>query len=488
MKFSMKPVAAAALAVVLTACGGGSDDSPVITAMESADRPAEILELPAAQPAFHRMPLELDEPTDSSEPTVVQLTANMMTVKTARLIDTVDSRRRTLAAGAAPAATTTPAMVYTPAQIRAAYGMKPVRESTAEELGAGQTIYIIGAFNNPNLLTDLARFNTRFGLPQCREVKIPVGTTRLAPANPADGCTISVVYSTLGPKISATPPAYNRTWAVESALDVQWAHATAPLARIVVFESLNNFVNSFADALQLANSFGPGAVSMSWVAGEQTYTERYEVFFKGTGMTYFAAAGDLGSQANWPATSPSVIAVGGTSLRVTAAGREETVWSKTGGGYSAYFAAPTYQTATVRAEGRTGKFSTRPNQPARASTDVAMNSDPMTGHYVVFTPKDGQPLWYSYGGTSIATPQWAGITAMVNARRAALGRAPIGRFHEALYRTYGPSVGAFSQTFTDVRTGSNGTCLTCQAQWSWDLPSGWGTPNVTVLVNNLAGS
>lgn len=486
MKFALTPLAAA-VTVALTACGGGGDDVAVAAASvsDAAVVAAADGDFAEAQPAFHRIPVELAAPVDHQEPNTYAVSSEVMQINTVNLLGDGEVRKKAQAAGNTGLPSTI--TVYTPAQIRTAYGMTSLAQSTAADLGAGQTIYIIGAYHNPNLLKDLNTFNQRFNLPQCKEVAIPVGTTKLNPADPADGCTVSIVYSTTGPKITSKAPAYDKTWAAESALDVQWAHATAPLARIVVFESVNSFVNSFADALQLANSFGPGVVSMSWVAGEQlTYTERYEKFFTGAGMTYFAAAGDFGTQSNWPATSPSVVAVSGTTLRANSAGRTETAWSKTGGGYSAFFTAPDYQAALTTGAALTGRYSTTPGRPARASSDVAFNADPYTGQYTVFTPNGGTASWYSYGGTSIATPQWAGITAVINARRAVNGLATVGKFHSQLYSALGPSIGAYAQTFADVQAGSNGTCANCTARMSWDLPTGWGTPNVGYLINNMS--
>ena len=493
MRFILTPIAAA-ITISLVGCGGGVDSqlpeapavaisAPAMAAAGNADEGMAV-----AQPAFHRMGYQLNAPNTNG---IQQRVPSELALDTALAIEddaALLKRMATRKSSASTAATTSVMVVHTPADIRRAYGMPSLSKATPEDLGAGQTIYIIGAYNNPNLLSDLAAFNSSFGLPQCTEVKIPVNSYDALPPAPTDKCTISVVYGDMYRTLmKETPPVYNRTWAVESALDVQWAHATAPLARIVVIESLNNFVNSFADGLKLANRLGPGVVSMSWVAGElPTYTEKYETFFRGTGMTYFAAAGDFGTQANWPATSPSVIAVAGTSLKVTATGRTETAWSKSGAGYSAYFKAPAYQTSLSGPAGVTGRYSTTPGVRARASGDVAFNADPLTGQYVYFTPKGGVGSWYSYGGTSIGTPQWAGITAAANAHRAKAGLGTLGKFHDRLYTYYGPSIGGYVGTFSDVSVGANGTASWCNSTYGWDVPTGWGTPNVSQLLGALS--
>jgi subtilase family serine protease len=139
-------------------------------------------------------------------------------------------------------ATSTTAVVYTPAQIRAAYGLSALPAQTLANKGAyqgaGQTIYIVDAYHNPNIANDLAVFNQKFGLATCGTLAIPANARLpLTAAAAGSGCTLSVVYAAKGSTtrtptgaLTATVPAVNKSWATEITLDVQWAHAIAPLA------------------------------------------------------------------------------------------------------------------------------------------------------------------------------------------------------------------------------------------------------------------
>lgn len=482
----------AATAAALVACGGGGAEPEAqrITLDDDSE----------AHPAFHTAPILLDVPKQTMTPLTVSVPRDMMRVDTRLLeegeIQTLwDKQRRfTFSAGDAPP-DVYKLRVHSPAHIRMAYGlpflpvtMDNLSPQQRADLGAGQTIFIITAYNHPNLLQDLETFNNTFGLPQCTQFYIPLNAQSLAPANPEDGCSIAIVHNNkVGVHMTLSAPKYNVSWARETAMDVQWAHAMAPLARIVVLQALNNFTNSLKDMVELANRFGPGTVNMSFVAGEGTYSERYEQFFNAPGMTYFAAAGDFGTQANWPATSPSVIAVGGTSLDSfnSIGARSERAWSRSGGGYSTYFPAPEYQKNLPVPTVRTIKQASIRNAIPRATADVSMNADPYTGQFVVFTPEGKSSIWYSMGGTSISSPSWAGITAVVNAQRQLAGKGPVGKFHQKLYAEIGPGVGAAARSLSDVVSGNNGSCALCTSQSGFDLPTGWGTPNVDILSNTM---
>ena len=389
---------------------------------------------------------------------------------------------------AAPAADIT---VFTPQQIRSAYRMPELpadftnlTAAQRAELGAGQTIYVIAAYHSPNLIADLGTFARQFNLPGCTKFNIPTTFAPLAPHDPNKGCEIAEVNLKVAERMVTTPPAYVRSWAVEQTLDVQWAHATAPLARIVVVKAPNSFVNSLMSGVMLSERFGPGIMSMSFVAAEDRWSRDYETLMpKDSRITMVAAAGDRGSQANWPSSSPQVISVTGTSLRYDGVTeRRENAWLKTGGGYSSIFPAPDYQSVLTSTNyGLTGAKSFVPNARARSSGDVSFNADPATGQYVAFTEPGKTLRWYSYGGTSIGTPQWAGIIAIANAQRALQGKQPVGNIHHELYS------GQLSAGLRDVSSGYNGTCTWCYAESGYDTPTGWGTPDVDLLLPALAG-
>src|SRR5260370_33981537 len=178
---------------------------------------------------------------------------------------------------------------YTPAQIRHAYGFDQIMFGGVQGDGAGQTIAIVDAFDDPNIFKDLDVFDNTFGLP---------------------GPASSVLTK-------ATPqgkPHTNSSWAGEISLDVEWAHAIAPGAHILLVEARSNSLSNLLSAVSYANSqSGVVAVSMSWGGGEVSAETAYDSYFTTPGITYTAAAGDSPG-AIWPSTSPTVISVGGTTL------------------------------------------------------------------------------------------------------------------------------------------------------------------------------
>lgn len=498
-------IAVSLSAAIVSACGGSGSQSASTTQNYSMTLAAPAANVTVAQPTFHLAPVVLAEPadTDRDEPAIsaaraprrVAVDPAFAELSTRRLTpDVLEQVRATgtapddaLADGSAakPLATASTVTVYTPAQIRAAYGLTTLPSTTssltsaqAAALGAGQTIYLIDAQTDPNTAADLASFDSKFGLPGCQVT--PIATSSSLPLAPAltTGCTLSIVYSTPSGTMTATAPAYDSGWATEIALDVQWAHATAPYARIILIEAPDTSTTSLSAAVQLANHMGPGVVSQSFGAAEGNYTSSLDPNFEAANMTYLAAAGDAGAQVNWPAVSSHVLAVAGTSLSYSGSGpRTETVWSGTGGGVSAYEATPTYQTLAVPGLAA----------PAhRAVSDVTFNADPTTGQYLAFIPQGSTtPNWYSVGGTSLATPQWAGLIAVANALRAQNSLAPIGAAQATLYGL-GLQAASYTSAFLDVTKGSDGSCTTCYAGVGYDLPSGLGSPNAQSLLTALS--
>lgn len=390
---------------------------------------------------------------------------------------------------AAPLAGTGVVTTYSVAQVRAAYGFgalpavgsKP-SGAQAAQLGAGQTVYVIGAKHNPNVAAELAAFNQKFGLPTCAAKVLPVTTgLPLAAASPAAGCELWVAYSTASGGISGVAPAYDAGWATEIALDVQWVHAIAPLARIVLVEAPDASVNSLLGAVRLANTMGPGVVSMSFGAQEGAWTASVDAAFTAAGMTYLAATGDSGAGVNWPSVSANVLAVGGTTLTYSgSAARSEVSWSGTGGGTSGFIAVPAYQKSSVPGTGSLMR---------RTVADVAMNADPATGQYVaVMQPGSSAVQWISAGGTSLAAPMWAGLVAVANAGRQQAARPVMGGGHALLYGQIGAVASNYASSFSDIRLGSHGVCGTCTAGPGYDQLTGLGTPNASALVGLLAGA
>lgn len=513
---------------LLSACGSSSDTTQesiapaAVLATASTTLQLEVPDLPQsagamlALPMYDVAPALLAEPDDrdvdgyaasaSRTPQATALAANMAGVSTRRLTvqairearqqrtmnalrtqveDTGDSAS---ADAATPLATSSVIATYTPAQIRAAYNLSALPATGATltaaqraQLGAGQTIYIVDAMHDPNVASELAAFNSKFGLPVCTVKAIAAtGSLPLAAAN-ASACELSIVYTTAAGAMTATAPAYNASWATEITLDVQWAHATAPLARIVLIEAPDASLNSLLGAVKLANAMGPGVVSMSFGGAEGSWTSSVDAAFAASGMTYLAATGDSGAGVSWPSVSPNVVAVGGTTLTYSGSGtRSETGWSGTGGGTSAYSATPSYQNSSVPGMGT----------PVRRNVaDVAFNADPSSGQYVAVIASGSSTVsWLSVGGTSLATPQWAGLMAVANATRVLSGKAVLSGPHAALYGQIASVPGYYASVFADITKGSNGTCAACSAKTGYDVLAGLGTPNATSLISTLSGT
>ncbi|WP_197339632.1 putative Ig domain-containing protein [Ralstonia solanacearum] len=498
----LRTLLAAIVPLALAAACGGAGDGASGTATtqgsDGTDTSSKSLTLEALPsetanatvlPSFYLAPVALTAPGNADvkspgasarmAPASQAIGDAMASVSSARLTPQAIAAY----AAAAPAATgSTVVTTYTPAQIRAAYGLPALPTSwtglsaaQAAQMGAGQTIYIVDAMSDPNAAAELAAFNQTFGLPACTTTTISPSTSLPLPAAGTTGCQFSVVYSTSAGGRTSTPPAYDSGWATEIALDVQWAHATAPLARIVLIESPDASISSLLGAVNLANAMGPGIVSMSFGAAEGSWTASVDSAFASANMSYVAATGDSGSGVQWPSVSKSVLGVGGTHLTYSGTTRSETVWSGTGGGISQYTSVPAYQTSAVPGIGTLSK---------RSVADVAFNADPYSGQYLaVITPGSASVSWHSVGGTSLATPQWAGLLAVANAVRAQSSQGVLGLAQTFLYGGVASHPTLYASAFSDITLGSDGTCSTCSAHAGYDQPSGLGTPNVASLLS-----
>lgn len=500
---------AVGLAALVAGCGGGgggsADSAQSTTQAASAGTTVQVdaANVPdmAAQPTFHVAPVLLAAPDDRDAqfnaasaamgPRTQSVPAWFSGLATRGLtLQTLQAADRAQALSATGGTVTPQAgagvvATYAPAQIRAAYSLPalPAAGATpgadqAAQLGAGRTIYIVDAMHDPNVAAELAAFNQKFGLPSCASQTI---TSAPLAAASTSGCAFSVVYSTAGGGISSRAPSYDSGWATEIALDVQWAHATAPYARIVLIEAPSATLSSLLGAIQLANAMGPGIVSMSFGANEGNWTASVDSAFSASGMTYLAATGDAGVGVEWPAVSARVLAVGGTTLSWNGGGtRSEVAWSGSGGGVSRYTATPSYQNNAVPGMG---------TPTHRSVADVAFNADPYSGQYVAIqAPGSASVSWLSVGGTSISTPQWAGIVAVADALRTRAGQTALGTPHGLLYGQIASTPGSFASDFADITLGSDGNCATCSAKAGYDTVTGLGTPNVDGLLASLANS
>jgi subtilase family serine protease len=329
----------------------------------------------------------------------------------------------------------------TPAEVTHAYGLDAVTfddgGQTIKGNGSGETIAIVDAFHDPTLVSDLHTFDQAFGL-----------------ADPALS------------QINLAGGRVDSGWDQEEALDVEWTHAIAPGANIVVVEARSANTKDLMTAVNVARNLpGVVAVSMSWGGGELSSQlpsdSRFTTPAGHTGITFFAASGDEGSigGAEWPASSTRVVAVGGTTLLTSAAGNYlgETVWAGTSGGLSRFESEPAYQ-HNVQGTGR------------RSTPDVAFLADPATGVAVYATdPTTGFGSWFQVGGTSVGAPAWAAILAIVDQGRAIEGKPSLDGATQTLPALYSVASNDFHKVGGLTTTGL-------------------GTPNGAALISDLVAT
>ncbi|HXU23622.1 MAG TPA: S53 family peptidase [Tepidiformaceae bacterium] len=310
-----------------------------------------------------------------------------------------------------------------PAAVKAAYSFP-----AAATAGTGKTIAIVDAYDDPRAEADLATFSAKFGLPAC--------TT-------ANGC-----FKKTGQTGSSRVPRGNQGWALEISLDVQWAHAIAPGAHILLVEANSASFTDLMAAVDYAKTHAQ-YVSMSWGGSEFSGESAYDFHFQQTGVSFFVSSGDNGTPAEYPSASPKVVSVGGTTLHFDSNGAvtSETGWSGSGGGCSLY------ETANI-AQSAFGQYAQAGCVGKRATPDVSLDADPASGVSVYDTyGYQGQKGWFQVGGTSASSPMWAARSAVAGATV------------DASY-VYSSSIG-----YRDITSGNNGaTCLV-----GYDLVTGRGS-------------
>ncbi|MDB5357482.1 MAG: hypothetical protein JWN24_3935, partial [Phycisphaerales bacterium] len=365
----------------------------------------------------------------------------------------IDSR-----GGLTPFSTSAPTG-FTPTTVRHAYGIDQLMFGAITGNGSGQTIAILDVYDYPTAAADLHAFDQATGLPD------PPSFTKV---NQDGGSTLPGV----------DPAAKGQDWEVESALDIEWAHAMAPGASIVLVEANTP---SDSDLIQHAanwarNAPGVSVVSMSFgrdeSASDTSLNSSFSTPAGHAGVTFLASTGDAGAPGGFPAYSPNVVAVGGTKLSVDSSGNyvSETGWSGSGGGISAYESQPAYQNGVVTQ-----------SATMRTIPDVAFNADPASGVAIYDSYDYGTAFpWVSVGGTSLSAPCWAGLVAVANQGRSMGGAGPLDGFSQALPHLYGLPANAFH----DVTSGNNGNA----AGAGYDLVTGRGSPVANTLVPRLAAS
>jgi subtilase family serine protease len=346
---------------------------------------------------------------------------------------------------------------YSPAQITAAYGLNAISLASLNGAkvtgdGTGQTIAIIETYHDPNIQASLDVFDAKYGLP---------------------GITLNVINQ-----------AGNLTdggWAAEESLDVEWAHAIAPGAAIAVVEAApgNNDSQAFQDflnAVQTASAIkGVSVVSMSLGGPEFSGESASDSIFSTAGITYVASSGDSGT-VEWPSVAPDVLAVGGTTLRLSASSGygSEIGWAGAGGGVSVGEREPSYQN---------GAQSTA----ARSTPDVSFDANPTTGVAVFYIPPTanaGAGKWGTVGGTSVGAPAWAGILAIVNQGRALLGQPALTGATQTLPAIYALPAGDFRKVSLNYAISSGTTNLAINTA-NYNTQTGLGTPLGSALVADL---
>ena len=371
---------------------------------------------------------------------------------------------------------------YTPQFLRAAYNFP------ANLDGTGQTILIVDAFGSPSIESDLALFDAIFGIPAPPSFTILCPSGGCSPFNPSD-------------------PHDQASWSLETSLDVEYAHAMAPGANIVLVVGSTSSGSAINSAEAAAIAQYPGAImSQSFgtpeilVSGNNTQIAQAHQNYQAAqaaGMTVLASAGDFGAtngfstaNAAFPASDPLVTGVGGTqgdpypgglagcgTTRCSGRYGGEQVWNEpavasvpvaTGGAPSAFFGVPSYQAGL--------------GLTSRTVPDVAYNAAINGGVLVIDQTLDATHF-FLVGGTSAGSPQWAAIVALANQ----LKGGPLGFINPALY-AINCSRRRYAADFHDITVGNNqlaGTPVGFNAGTGYDFATGLGTPNVANLIQDL---
>jgi hypothetical protein len=352
-----------------------------------------------------------------------------------------------------------------PAQVSHAYGFDQLKLD-----GTGETIAIVDAYGDPNLSSDLKTFDAQFKLPA------PPTFTQESQTGGSD---------------ASVPTDSTGDWEVEEALDVEWAHAIAPGANILVVEANSATIDDLIAAVdQARNTAGVVAVTMSWGGNEQPDETNYDSHFTTPtghgGITFLAASGDGGSPASYPALSPYVVGVGGTSPSLDANDNlvQESGWADSGGGYSSIYTVPSYQQSYASSSYVQNTLgNTVLLNGARGGPDVAFAASQVPGFAIYDSfPYFSNPLnWTSVGGTSAASPQWASLVALADQGRAGAGSLDgVTQTLPALYQLASSS-STYTNDFNDITTGNNGY----SAQAGYDLVTGLGSPKANNLIPDL---
>ncbi|MFI5455300.1 MAG: DUF4082 domain-containing protein [Isosphaerales bacterium] len=344
---------------------------------------------------------------------------------------------------------------YTPAQMQTAYGFSSIAFNGTAGTGSGETIAIVDSYDDPRIQADLNTFDSYFGLP---------------------ATTVTRVNETGGTSYPASDPTGG--WELEESLDVEWAHAMAPGASIMLVEASSTSGTDLLNAVKYGAAHA-NVVSMSWGGSEFSGETAYDsAYFQQAGVAFVASSGDGGAPASWPAASPNVLSVGGTALTVGAGNgwSSEAGWNGSGGGPSAYESQPSYQTGVVTQ-----------TSSSRATPDVAYDASPSTGVAVYDSvPYGGQTLgWVVVGGTSAGAPQWSALLAIADQGRALSGQPALNstspqEVMNILYKN--------PAAFHDITSGTSTGSPPYSAGAGYDYVTGLGSPMANLVVGSLVGT
>jgi alpha-tubulin suppressor-like RCC1 family protein len=321
---------------------------------------------------------------------------------------------------------------YSPSYLQSAYNTPSATN------GSGQTVAIVDAYDDPNAEADLSTYRSHYELPSC--------TT-------ANGC-----FSKVDEHGGTSYPAPDGGWALEISLDLDMVSAICPNCHILLVEADSNGFSDLAIAEDQAVALGAAVVSNSYGAPEFSSEMGYDTHYTHPGVAITVSSGDSGYGTTWPAASPDVTAVGGTSLNQTTdtgvRDATETTWNGSGSGCSWFESKPSWQHD--------------PQCAMRTVADVSAVADPSTPvwSYDTYPYHNATPNWAAVGGTSAAAPIVAGVYALAG--------GPTGpSYHPAGYPYAQPG------SLNDVTSGSNGSCgsYLCSAGIGYDGPTGLGTPN-----------
>jgi subtilase family serine protease len=322
----------------------------------------------------------------------------------------------------------------TPNAVPSGYGPNDLKSAYNITTNGTTTIAIVDAQGYPNAEADLAVYRSQYGLPAC--------TT-------ANGCFKKVNQT----GVQGSYPTTDVGWDQEQALDLDMASAMCPGCKIVLVQATSASYANLAQAVRTAAAMPGVTVISNSYGGSEAGTTSYEASYNQPGKAVTVSTGDSGYGVQFPASSPHVIAVGGTNLvrASNARGWSETAWTSGGSGCSTVYAKPSFQTDALCT--------------MRVEADVSAVGDPNTGVAVYGPTTRRASGWMVFGGTSVSAPLIGGIYGVT-------GHTPTGA----------ASIYANKASLNDVTSGSNGTCggtYFCTAGVGYDGPTGNGTPNGT---------